>query len=67
MTLETIPLPGLMAQIRRGTPGAREELARRADAAMAGHDRRMAAIDSRYREARLDIICRYGRTDLAAR
>jgi hypothetical protein len=60
MTLETIPLPGLMAQIRKGTPGAREELSRRADAAMAGHDRRMEAIDSRYREARLDVVRRFG-------
>ena len=66
MTLQTIPLPGLMAAIRRGTPGAREELARRADAAMAGHDRRMAAIDARYAEHRLDVVRRYGRTDRAA-
>lgn len=59
MTLETIPLPGLMSAIRRGVPGAREELARRADAAMAWHDRRMAAIDARYVEHRLDVVRRY--------
>lgn len=59
MTLETIPLPGLMAAIRRGVPGAREELTRRADAAMAGHDRRTAAIDARYVEHRADVLRRY--------
>ena len=50
----------LLAAYERAVPGAREELTRRANAAMAGHDRRMAAIDARYREHRLDVARRYG-------
>jgi hypothetical protein len=61
MTLQTIPLPGLMNAIRRGTPGAREELTRRANAAMAGHDARMESINSRWSEARAETMRHYSR------
>jgi hypothetical protein len=61
MTLQTIPLPGLMNAIRRGDAAAREELARRANAAMAGHDRRMEAINSRWAECRAETAAHYAR------
>jgi hypothetical protein len=67
MTLQTIPLPGLMNAIRRNVDGAREELTRRANAAMAGHDARMEAINARYADGRAEIVRRYGRSDLAVR
>jgi hypothetical protein len=50
-----------MNAIRRGDAAAREELARRANAAMAGHDRRMEAINSRWAECRAETAAHYAR------
>jgi hypothetical protein len=44
MNLQTIPLATLMAKVRSAEPGAREELAHRADSALLGVDARSEAI-----------------------